>query len=426
MTVDSSENKINLLETFKKGIFWVFSNLRYLWKKDPHSVVFFLIIILATILRFYRLEILPQGLSPAEFRLLEKVNSFSRFKELALKAGPGNGLYEMLIFLTMKFFGIKIFLFRSLSAVIGILTVVFIYLFTKEWYNKQTAYLAAILLSFSSWHITLSRNINPSVLLPLTVLVILFLASHAFRSRNIVYVILSGISLGIGMYTIPTFPIFLIFLLFAVIYFYKKNKNVLKVYLREIAIVINAFILVSLPYFINLAKSPSAFFGEYMLRGVGFHLANFGSILLALFSHSDYNNYYNLGYEALLDPLVLILFLTGIIFLIFNLHSRKNSLLLLWIFLSILPGVFAKDIYFEKIVGLIPVVYVLAAVILDHIMIEWFSTFPLNKKARSIMVFLVTGFMILSFGYNYNRYFVAWAGSDSVKEAYSADPLLLK
>ena len=68
-------------------------------------------------------------------------------------------LYTYLTIPSVAVFGLNIFAVRLPSALIGILTVGFIYLLTKELFkNKTIAVWAAFLLAINPWHIQLSRT----------------------------------------------------------------------------------------------------------------------------------------------------------------------------------------------------------------------------------------------------------------------------
>lgn len=401
-------------------IYRIFRILVNIWKKNPHHILVIIIILIAAFLRLYNLSILPGGISESELEVVKKSKDIVESNKIWLGVDFKEGLYLYLSALFVKILGFKILSFRLLSAFIGILTVLMTYLFTKEWFNKQAAYLTGIIMAFSSWHITISRNIDPLVLVPLFIVSIFYFASFAFRSKKLLHVILSGLIFGLSVYVDTSFFILPILLLVAGVYFYFKNKKFLDVYIKEISIVFNIFLFISIPFLISMVKNSNVFFADYKLGSIYHHLANFGVIMHSFFSRSSVDYYYNLGSEALLDPFTGILFFVGLVYVTFNiLKSRKNFFLISWFFILIIPAVFSSLNYLGKIVIVLPAIYILAGVILDLLLNNWFKTFPINKKARISMILLVSLFFVLSFSYNYKKYFVAWAGSDNVKQVYS-------
>lgn len=413
------------LKQLKKAFFFAYNLLKTIWKENPYSIVLFIIMIIAVILRTYRLESLPVGVSKSELEFIGKFKEVGDLKKIWLGKNFNNGLYIFANSLIYRAFGLKVYYFRAFSALVGIGTVYLTYLFTKEWFNKQSAYIAGLLLAFSSWHITISRNIDPAVLQPLFILLIFYFASHAFRTKKLPFVFLSGIFLGLSVYISSAFLILPLLLLVAAVYFYFKNKKFLNVYIKEMSVVSNVFLLVALPFFYSLFKRPYAFIGEYTFHGIENSLYNFGDIIRSFFGKGISSNFHNLGNTPLIDPFTGVIFLIGIAYAILNWGSRKNFFLLAWILIMSMPAVFSAN-FFNKIYVILPAIYILTAVTLDYLLSEWFTTFPLNKKARMSMVLLVSFFFLLTFSYNYKKYFVAWAGSKQVKGVYSEDISLIK
>lgn len=422
----TKEFSVFLFRQLKNAFFWVYSFMRNIWLENPYSIVVFAIMILAAYLRTSNLTHLPEGLAQSELEIIKKSKEIAESGKLWLGNDFKEGLYLYVGAAVVKFFGAKIYFFRSLSALLGILTVLLTYLFAKEWFNKQTAFLSGLFTAFSSWHIAISRNIDPAVLQPLLILLIFYFASHAFRTKKTRYVILSALFLGLSIYAGTNFLLLPVLLLFAALYFYSKNRKFLGAYIKEISIAFNVFLIVTFPYFLTAVKNARFFLSEYKISAFSSLLANFGSIISSIFSYADSNYFFNLGTEALLDPFMGVLFFVGLVFAVFNLESRKNFFLLSWIVLMIIPGIFSFPLYLTKLSVIIPAIMMLAAVVLDHLFNEWFTTFPLNRKARVFMFLLSMVFFALSFSYNYKKYFIAWSGSEKVKETYSADISLIK
>ena len=421
----SKELSLFTFKQLKKTFFFAYDPLKTIWKENPYSIVFFLIMIFAIILRTYKLEFLPGGVSKNELEFIGRFKEVGDLKKIWLGKNFNNGLYIFANSLIYRAFGLKVYYFRAFSALVGIGTVYLTYLFTKEWFNKQSAYIAGLLLAFSSWHITISRNIDPVVLQPFFILLIFYFASHAFRSKKLSFVFLSGIFLGLSVYVSSAFLMLPLLLLVAAIYFYFKNKKFLNVYIKEISVVSNVFLLVALPFFYNLFERSYAFVSEYSFIGVRDSLYNFGDIIWSFFGKGVTNNFHNLGNTPLLDPFTGVIFLIGIAYALLNWGSRKNFFLLAWIFIMSTPAIFSAN-FFDKIYVILPAIYILTAVTLDYLLSEWFTTFPLNKKARMSMVLLVSFFFLLTFSFNFKKYFVAWAGSKEVKNLYSENTSLIK
>jgi len=116
---------------------------------------------------------------------------------------------ESLIFywtaLCARVVGLTQFTLHLASALVGMATVVALYLLGQEAFNRQVALLAALLLAINRWHITLSRSGYPAVFTPLFTTLVLYTLIRALRRRQFIDFAWSGIVLGLGFYTYTPF-----------------------------------------------------------------------------------------------------------------------------------------------------------------------------------------------------------------------------
>ena len=85
----------------------------------------------------------------------------------------------------------------------------------------------------------------------------------------------------------------------------------------------------------------------------------------------------------------------------------------------LIPGIFTKAGVIDMITGVMPAIFVLSAYTVNYVIRNWFRTFPFNKKARSVMIVMFSAFFALALIFNYQKYFVAWANNDQVKNEYN-------
>lgn len=93
------------------------------------------------------------------------------------------------------------FLGRIIIALVGILTILAFITFIGRLLSPVGAILAGILFTFSPWHFLFSRWIQQGIFLPLFLMTFLLFTHAALTKKNYVYVFLSGISLGLTMYS---------------------------------------------------------------------------------------------------------------------------------------------------------------------------------------------------------------------------------
>src|SRR3990167_2772064 len=133
-----------------------------------HNSVLLIIVILATILRFYQLgqnppsldwdetahgynaySILKTGRDEYAYKLPLYFRSFDDYKP---------PIYTYLVVPSVAVFGLNDFAVRFPSAFLGVLAVIFTYLMVYELFkNKTIAFLSSLFLAISPWHLQFSR-----------------------------------------------------------------------------------------------------------------------------------------------------------------------------------------------------------------------------------------------------------------------------
>jgi uncharacterized membrane protein len=101
--------------------------------------------------------------------------------------------------------GLTQFTLHLASALVGMATIVALYLLGREAFNSQVALLAALLLAINRWHIALSRSGYPAVFTPLLTILVLYTLIRALRQRQYIDFAWCGIVLGLGFYTYTPF-----------------------------------------------------------------------------------------------------------------------------------------------------------------------------------------------------------------------------
>ncbi len=201
---------------------------------SPGRIIICLIIVLiiAAFFRLYKLDENPRyldideavgGLKAEKALTTGDFQFFYSIDPMVMKREPftHEGLYVNLIALSFALFGKSIWAIRVTSAVIGLLTVLGIFLLSREIFqawprpptqqdktllygiNPNTAALAcAFLLAVSFWHTLFSRIGFNATLTPLpTVFAFWFLVRATCRSGRIRDFILGGIFLGLSFHT---------------------------------------------------------------------------------------------------------------------------------------------------------------------------------------------------------------------------------
>ncbi|MFH1246711.1 MAG: glycosyltransferase family 39 protein, partial [Candidatus Liptonbacteria bacterium] len=188
------------------------------------------VLIVATFLRLYHFKNLPPGLYPDEaVNATNAVHALTTgdYRVFYPENNGREGLFMNMQALSLKFFGVyEPWSLRFPSAIIGILTVLGIFLLGRELFNTQVGLFASLFAATSFWHITFSRIGFRAITAPFfLVFAIAFLLmairwAKEPRLRNFMpylFAVLGGLSFGLGFYSYISYrtaPLLLIPFLF--------------------------------------------------------------------------------------------------------------------------------------------------------------------------------------------------------------------
>ncbi len=438
-----------------------------------NKVVLFLLIILiiASFFRLWQLDTIPPGLYPDE-----AING----NEAILNPGqifyPENngreGLFINLISLSFLIFGISIWSLKIVPAVIGILTILGLYLLTKELFSTNNptiqqsnnptiiALLSSFFLAISFWHVNFSRIDFRAILLPFVLVFAFYFLFRAFRKKSLSDFSFSGIFWGLGFYTYISYRLAIlvlaVVLVLKLIEYFRENKIQFnfkwafrKFYLKDSWWKINIFlfiiILVALPIGIYFLQNPQDFISRAGPISVFAQDNSVKAFFISFISHLGMFNFYGdsnwrhnfAGSPQLLWPIG-ILFLIGIGFsikkIIESIQNRDYPLfpipyffLLAWFFIMLFPGIltFEGIPHALRVIGVIPVVYIFTGMG-GWLLYEWAAHGePRLWRGKKIIQYkklffaLCALFLVFVTLTSFNKYFFDWAKNPEVEGAFS-------
>lgn len=171
-------------------------------------------------------------------------------------------VYNFLLVLVFKIFGLKIIAARGLSVVLGFFTLIFVYLTVKQLYkNENAALAAAAFLMLNPVFFLCSRQARPEAYVTFFAVLSFYFLIKAVDAKKNLYYLICGISSGLAVLSHPT-GVFVIISLFLTMMFLKERKTALN-YLFGVFVTIFGFICFMLANY-NFYKQQ--IFGQFTGR----------------------------------------------------------------------------------------------------------------------------------------------------------------
>lgn len=216
--------------------------------KNKSRLLILLILFLAFIVRLY-------GLTSESIWLDESFSIYNAQKPLVnilTLSDSTPPLYYLILSLFVKNFGIGEFLVRLPSVIFGVLSVLSIYIFSKQYFNEKVGILAALILAVSTFNIFYSQEARTYTLFTFLSILSMYFFLKYFRTDNSLNSISYFITTILLLYS-HYFSLLILFsqnvFLFAITLVEKKYRRIKK----WLAIQLLLFI-VYLPAFVNLVN----------------------------------------------------------------------------------------------------------------------------------------------------------------------------
>jgi len=406
------------------------------------EIVFLLVIIaVAAFFRLWQLDKIPPGLYPdVAINGNDALDSLrtGNFKVFYPENNGREGLMMWLIALSFSVFGASIWSIKIVAALIGILTVLGLYLLTKELLktinnqqltinNEIVALLSSSFLAISFWHVNFSRIGFRAILLPFILVFGFYFLFKGFREKRTFYFPISGIFFGLGFYTYISYRFIVLLLPLILICWWFNEKSDIKYQKSKIFFIFYFlfFIFVTaLPIGIYFLQHPHDFIGRaapISIFAAENPIKEFGKSLilhLGMFNfYGDFNWRHNFSGSPMLFWPVGILFLIGLFYSISQIKKIPFGFLISWWLIMLLPGILTYEgvPHALRTIGVIPVVYIFVG------LGAWKVYEFLNRNtAKKILLSIAAILFLLSMGISeFNKYFVKWASDPNVEGAFT-------
>lgn len=312
---------------------------------------------------------------------------------------------------------------RFVSVLFAIASVVAVYYLVRHWYTNRLAFMAATIYALSAWLLHTGRYADPNVGY---LLVPVLLASWLWVQRRLgsrpalllFYLIL------VTMLYIPGMAVLLLPLVV-----WQRREIMLRIRQMHIVALSGTAVLAAvalLPLLMTVFwPAENRSFTSVVLSFIGFEsglpsLEQFFTNLLSIPAHIfvsyDYIAQLGIRGPALVDFFTGIMFAVGLIISVRDWRLDRSKTLL---YLLMAGWLFVAATGLQHISLLLPVVYLVSAVGMAFLLIEWFGVFPRNPLARALAVGLAAAATLMVCAYGLRNYFVAWPQTERTKDAYS-------
>jgi hypothetical protein len=351
------------------------------------AVAFVLILLLAVFLRTYRIDSIPSGIYVDETNgSLDALYLLEGRDASPFATGwygtPNGYIYYMAA--TFRLLGANWISLKVVSLLPAILTIPAIYLLGRLLFGPAAGLSAMLLLAVSRWHLSMSRWGWNETAPPLFQVLSFFFLIRGLRDRRALDYVLSGLLIGLSVYTYLSSRLAIATLALYVIYWIISDPKGLPTALRwsglgilllvSAALVAVGPILVTYitdPFALNNRVSEISIFRDVNEQGSLAPLAqNIVDVLRFFHQSGDNQGKHNLPYEPMTDPVTGLLFAIGVGYAIYGWRDQRRVLLLLWLVIG-LSGSFLSSQHespqsYRSLTAL-PAVVLMAADVLDRI-----------------------------------------------------------
>ena len=456
-------------------------------KTKKYFLILLLIIAIGSFFRLWQLDLIPPGLyHDVAINGNDALDTLKtgNFRVFYPENNGREGLFIWLIALSFSIFGVSIWSIKIVAAIIGILTVLGLYLLTKELFNTRAlakgederssstsqnyippdhpparragpspivntqfvALISSFFLATSFWHINFSRIGFRAIMVPFILVFAFYFLFKGLRTQKIRDLVFAGIIYGLGFYTYTSFRMAVFLLMIVLIIWwliYKKSavhtqENLQKKYLSLVSCYLLLIFLVALPIGIYFLQNPQDFFGRTASVSV-FAAENpikeFGKSLilhLGMFNfYGDPNWRHNFSGCPMLPWPLGILFLIGFFISIREIFRKSNyqnqNYQLLSTFYFLLSTFFIMllpgILTYEGIPHGLRVIGVIPVVYIFTGVGGWYSYqwFWHNLKRKKMLVLTSVIFLLTVGILEFDKYFIKWSSRPETKGAFSED-----
>jgi len=258
-------------------------------------------------------------------------------------------LYMYFMASVFRLVGVGALGIRLTSALIGIATISLTFLLFCEMFSHQIGVIAAALNAISYWHLTVSRNGYPNILIPPLECLALYFLWRGYRDGRKVLMVLGGAFVGGILYTYLAARLFPVTVAAFFLYTLLVDRKRFLCRLKSLLLAALVALLVFAPLGSHFLAHPHDFWERadqvlaprHMTLGELPHLIadNVVRTWGGFFIWGDPRWHYNLPGKPIFDPILAFFFALGLLIAICNWRKPEYALLPIWVMGMCLPAV---------------------------------------------------------------------------------------
>ncbi len=424
---------------------------QYTNKKVLYALLLTFIIVLAFWVRTYNIDQVPSGIYPDEavngmdaYRTMTGIQPFQWFYT---DNNGREGLFMNLIALSFSIFGVTILGLKFVSIFFGTLTVLGMYLLTKELYRSRKAGLvAAFLVAVSFWAINFSRIAFRAEMLPFVLVFSTYFLFLGLRLRKYWPFLVGGLIFGIGLHTYIAFRIAPIIFIALFLAAWASRPNFLKTYWKHALLFFVGSLISAAPmlwtfyqhpeFFSSRSASVSVFSPEInhghpwitLAKSIGITMQQYNII-------GDMNWRHNYPPFAIVHPIVGAAFLIGLLMLLKDFfvllyarvakkiqdrHLEVTTLLLAWLVAMHAPEFLTYEgiPHALRAIGALPVIYIIATIPFIWVFNVYALRSSFNRAGAYLFIFAILLFVGT---FDIVKYHVFWANAPQQHRAFQSN-----
>jgi len=305
------------------------------------------------------------------------------------------------IYLTVPFisiFGLNEFSIRLPIACIGTLTILVIYLLTRELFDRRRALIASFLFAISPWHVQFSRMVWPHILTIFFFCSALFCLLIAIKRRPN-YIYLSCVLFLLSLWTYQSARVFVpLFIMGAALIFFQELRKIGRQVIPT-AIIFCIFLALFILFWLSTKGMERAKVEMHIsfMKNLTWYLSYFSPSFL--FIKGDPNLRHHILHCGQLYFFEAITVPVGIVWTLLNIKKKECQIVLLWLFLFPIPAAFTASYHALRSLMGAPIFSILSAV--------GIVTLASFIRSRKMIFWAVASLIIIiNFSVCYKNYFL--------------------